>query len=104
MPDSRSRGRPPNVIELVPTGPSPADVTVGQVGPVAGDGAHRLVVEACRLDRVGTVTVPLTRPLRPACRGRGRTRWQGEDVVPCARLGFSMACCTVVATARSLLW
>src|SRR3712207_8482523 len=38
----------PNVIELVRTGPSLADLTVGQVGPVAGD--HPFLVEACRLE------------------------------------------------------
>jgi 4-phospho-D-threonate 3-dehydrogenase / 4-phospho-D-erythronate 3-dehydrogenase len=68
----------PNVIELAQTGPSLADVPVGQLSPVAGDGAYRFVVAACRLARDGVVDGIVTAPLNKAAMQAGGHKWPGH--------------------------
>ena len=70
--------RSPGVIELWQTGPSLADVTVGELSPVAGDGAYRFVVEACRLARDGVVDGIVTAPLNKAAMQAGGHKWPGH--------------------------
>src|SRR5829696_4049464 len=76
--DPRAAVNDPNVIELVQTGPSLADVPVGQLSPVAGDGAYRFVVEACRLARDGVVDGIVTAPLNKAAMQAGGHKWPGH--------------------------
>ena len=76
--DPRAAVNDPNVIELVQTGRSLADVPVGQLSPVAGDGAYRFVVEACRLARDGVVDGIVTAPLNKAAMQAGGHKWPGH--------------------------
>ena len=78
IPDPRAAVNDPNVIELVQSGPSLADVPVGQLSPVAGDGAYRFVVEACRLARDGVVDGIVTAPLNKAAMQAGGHKWPGH--------------------------
>ncbi|PPF54983.1 4-hydroxythreonine-4-phosphate dehydrogenase PdxA [Clavibacter michiganensis] len=68
----------PGTIELIQTGPSLADVPVGELSPAAGDGAYRFVVEACRLAREGEVDGIVTAPLNKAAMHAGGHRWPGH--------------------------
>lgn len=68
----------PGIIELIQTGPSLADVALGELSPVAGDGAHRFVVEACRLARNGEVDGIVTAPLNKAAMHAGGHNWPGH--------------------------
>src|SRR3712207_2609832 len=51
--DPRAATNDPQLVELLQTGPSLADVPVGLLSAEAGDAAYRFVVEACRLARAG---------------------------------------------------
>ncbi len=68
----------PGIIELIQTGPSLADVALGELSPVAGDGAYRFVVEACRLARNGEVDGIVTAPLNKAAMHAGGHNWPGH--------------------------
>lgn len=68
----------PGIIELIQTGPSLADVALGELSPVAGDGAYRFVVEACRLARNGEVDGIVTAPLNKAAMHTGGHNWPGH--------------------------
>jgi 4-hydroxy-L-threonine phosphate dehydrogenase PdxA len=68
----------PGTIELLQTGPSLADVPVGELSPEAGDGAYRFVVEACRLAREGEVDGIVTAPLNKAAMHAGGHQWPGH--------------------------
>jgi 4-hydroxythreonine-4-phosphate dehydrogenase len=68
----------PGTIELLQTGPSLADVPVGELSPEAGDGAYRFVVEACRLAREGEVDGIVTAPLNKAAMHAGGHKWPGH--------------------------
>ena len=68
----------PGTIELLQTGPSLADVPVGELSPEAGDGSYRFVVEACRLAREGEVDGIVTAPLNKAAMHAGGHRWPGH--------------------------
>ncbi|NII52083.1 4-hydroxythreonine-4-phosphate dehydrogenase PdxA [Frigoribacterium endophyticum] len=68
----------PGTIELLQTGPSLADVPVGELSPEAGDGAYRFVVEACRLAREGEVHGIVTAPLNKAAMHAGGHKWPGH--------------------------
>ncbi|MFJ3408408.1 4-hydroxythreonine-4-phosphate dehydrogenase PdxA [Promicromonospora sp. NPDC090134] len=68
----------PGTIELLQTGPSLADVPVGEISAAAGDGAYRFVVEACRLAREGQVDGIVTPPLNKAAMHAGGHRWPGH--------------------------
>ena len=61
----------PNIIEVIQTGGSLADVPVGKLSAPAGDGAYRFVVEACRLAREGAVDGIVTAPLNKAAMQAG---------------------------------
>ena len=76
--DARAATNDPAVIELVQTGPSLADVPVGELSGVAGDGAYRFVVEACRLAREGHVDAIVTAPLNKAAMHAGGHVWPGH--------------------------
>lgn len=76
--DPRATSNDPGVIELWQTGPSLADVAVGELSPVAGDGAYRFVVEACRLAREGVVDGIVTAPLNKAAMQAGGHKWPGH--------------------------
>ncbi|RNE64196.1 4-hydroxythreonine-4-phosphate dehydrogenase PdxA [Cryobacterium tepidiphilum] len=65
-------------IELLQTGPSLANVALGQLSPEAGDGAYRFVVEACRLAREGEVDGIVTAPLNKAAMHAGGHNWPGH--------------------------
>jgi len=68
----------PGTIELIQTGPSLADVPVGELSAEAGDGSYRFVVEACRLAREGEVDGIVTAPLNKAAMHAGGHRWPGH--------------------------
>lgn len=68
----------PGVIELIQTGPSLADVALGELSAVAGDGAYRFVVEACRLARLGEVDAIVTAPLNKAAMHAGGHNFPGH--------------------------
>lgn len=68
----------PGVVELIQAGPSLADVELGVLSPVAGDGAYRFVVEACRLAREGEVDGIVTAPLNKAAMHAGGHNWPGH--------------------------
>lgn len=68
----------PGTIELIQTGPSLADVPLGELSAAAGDGAYRFVVEACRLARAGEVDGIVTAPLNKAAMHAGGHNWPGH--------------------------
>ncbi|MCC3295966.1 4-hydroxythreonine-4-phosphate dehydrogenase PdxA [Arthrobacter sp. zg-Y411] len=68
----------PGTIELLQTGPSLADVPLGELSPVAGDASYRFVVEACRLAREGKVQGIVTAPLNKAAMHAGGHKWPGH--------------------------
>lgn len=76
--DPRDATNDPSLIEVVQTGPSLADVPVGELSPVAGDGAYRFVVEASRLAREGVVDAIVTAPLNKAAMQAGGHKWPGH--------------------------
>ncbi|MEV7692865.1 4-hydroxythreonine-4-phosphate dehydrogenase PdxA [Microbacterium sp. NPDC089189] len=76
--DVRDATNDPALIEVVQTGPSLAEVVVGELSPVAGDAAYRFVVEACRLAREGIVDAIVTAPLNKAAMHAGGHTWPGH--------------------------
>ncbi|MFP7834942.1 4-hydroxythreonine-4-phosphate dehydrogenase PdxA [Marisediminicola sp. LYQ134] len=68
----------PGTIELIQTGPSLADVKLGELSAQAGDGSYRFVVEACRLAREGEVDGIVTAPLNKAAMHAGGHKWPGH--------------------------
>ena len=76
--DPRAATNDPSTIEVIQTGGSLADVPLGQLSPVAGDGAYRFVVEACRLAREGRVDGIVTAPLNKAAMQAGGHKWPGH--------------------------
>ena len=76
--DPRAATNDPSTIEVIQTGGSLADVPVGQLSPVAGDGAYRFVVEACRLARERRVDGIVTAPLNKAAMQAGGHKWPGH--------------------------
>ena len=76
--DPGSATNDPGLIELIQTGPSLAEVPVGELSPLAGDGAYRFVVEACRLARDGAVDGIVTAPLNKAAMHAAGHRWPGH--------------------------
>ncbi|GEK79167.1 4-hydroxythreonine-4-phosphate dehydrogenase PdxA [Agrococcus baldri] len=68
----------PGTIELIQTGPSLEGVELGELSPVAGDGAYRFVVEACRLAREGEVDGIVTAPLNKAAMHAGGHGFPGH--------------------------
>jgi 4-hydroxythreonine-4-phosphate dehydrogenase len=76
--DPRAARNDPSTIELIQTGGSLADVPAGELSPVAGDGAYRFVVEACRLAREGQVDGIVTAPLNKAAMQAGGHKWPGH--------------------------
>jgi 4-phospho-D-threonate 3-dehydrogenase / 4-phospho-D-erythronate 3-dehydrogenase len=76
--DPRAAANDPAVIEVVQTGPSLADVPLGEISSAAGDGAYRFVVEACRLAREGAVDGIVTAPLNKAAMHAGGHNWPGH--------------------------
>jgi 4-hydroxythreonine-4-phosphate dehydrogenase len=76
--DPRAAANDPGVIELWQTGGSLADVEVGVLSAVAGDGSYRFVVEACRLAREGLVDGIVTAPLNKAAMQAGGHKWPGH--------------------------
>jgi 4-hydroxythreonine-4-phosphate dehydrogenase len=68
----------PNIIEVIQTGGSLADVPVGELSASAGDGAYRFVVEACRLAGEGAVDGIVTAPLNKAAMQAGGHKWPGH--------------------------
>ncbi|MBG6183064.1 4-hydroxythreonine-4-phosphate dehydrogenase [Arthrobacter sp. CAN_A214] len=68
----------PGIIELLQTGPSLADVKIGELSAAAGDGSYRFVVEACRLAREGKVQGIVTAPLNKAAMHAGGHKWPGH--------------------------
>jgi 4-hydroxythreonine-4-phosphate dehydrogenase len=76
--DPRAAVNDPGVIELWQTGPSLAEVEVGRLSAVAGDGSYRFVVEACRLAKEGVVDGIVTAPLNKAAMQAGGHKWPGH--------------------------
>jgi 4-hydroxythreonine-4-phosphate dehydrogenase len=76
--DPRQAVNDPQVIELIQTGGSLADVQVGQLSALAGDGAYRFVVAACALAREGKVDAIVTAPLNKAAMQAGGHKWPGH--------------------------
>ncbi len=68
----------PGTIELIQVGDSLEAVTLGELSPVAGDGAYRFVVEACRLAREGQADGIVTAPLNKAAMHAGGHKWPGH--------------------------
>src|SRR5829696_6595649 len=80
--DPRASTNDPNLIELIQTGSSLADVEVGELSAKAGDGAYRFVVEACRLAHEGLVDGIVTAPLNKAAMQAGGHKWPGHTELP----------------------
>jgi 4-phospho-D-threonate 3-dehydrogenase / 4-phospho-D-erythronate 3-dehydrogenase len=76
--DPRASTNDPNLIELIQTGNSLAEIEVGELSANAGDGAYRFVVEACRLAREGLVDGIVTAPLNKAAMQAGGHKWPGH--------------------------
>jgi 4-hydroxythreonine-4-phosphate dehydrogenase len=76
--DPRAAKNHPDTVELVQAGPSLADVPVGELSPVAGDGAYRFVVEACRLVKAGRADAIVTAPLNKAAMHAGGHDFAGH--------------------------
>ena len=76
--EPRAATNDPGTIELLQTGPSLADVPVGELSEAAGDGAYRFVVEACRLAREGHVDAIVTAPLNKAAMHAAGHDWPGH--------------------------
>ena len=76
--DPRAARNDPGTIELVQTGDSLGAVPVGELSAAAGDGAFRVVVEACRLAREGRVDGIVTAPLNKAAMHAGGHIWPGH--------------------------
>jgi 4-hydroxythreonine-4-phosphate dehydrogenase len=76
--DPRAATNDPDLIEVLQTGPSLGEVPTGELSPVAGDGAYRFVVEACRLAREGLVDGIVTAPLNKAALHAGGHNWPGH--------------------------
>jgi 4-hydroxythreonine-4-phosphate dehydrogenase len=76
--DPRAATNDAGTIELVQTGPSLADVVLGELSAAAGDGAYRFVVEACRLAREGHVDGIVTAPLNKAAMHAAGHVWPGH--------------------------
>ena len=76
--DPRASTNDPNLIELIQTGNSLAEIEVGELSAKAGDGAYRFVVEACRLAREGLVDGIVTAPLNKAAMQAGGHKWPGH--------------------------
>lgn len=74
----RAASNDPALIELIQVGGSLASVAVGELSGVAGDGAYRFVVEACRLAREGAVDGIVTAPLNKAAMHKGGHKWPGH--------------------------
>jgi 4-hydroxythreonine-4-phosphate dehydrogenase len=87
--DPRSASNDPTLIELIQTGPSLADVGVGELSAAAGDGAYRFVVEACRLAREGLVDGIVTAPLNKAAMQAGGHKWPGHTELLAHEFGVS---------------
>ena len=68
----------PDVIDLLQTGPSLADVPLGELSSAAGDGAYRFVVEACRLAKAGEIDGIVTAPLNKAAMHAGGHDFPGH--------------------------
>lgn len=68
----------PSVIEVVQTGPSLAEVPVGELSAQTGDAAYRFVVEACRLAKAGEVDAIVTPPLNKAAMHAGGHTFPGH--------------------------
>ena len=76
--DPRDVDNDPDVINLVQIGHSLAQVPVGKLDPVAGDGAYRFVVAACALAKEGKVDAIVTAPLNKAAMHAGGHKWPGH--------------------------
>lgn len=76
--DPRAARNDPDTIELVQAGPSLADVAIGELSPVAGDGAYRFVVEACSLVKDGKADAIVTAPLNKAAMHAGGHNFAGH--------------------------
>ncbi len=68
----------PNRIDLMQVGPSLKEVRPGEQSGLAGDGAYRFVVEACRLAKAGTVNGIVTAPLNKAAMYEAGHNWPGH--------------------------
>lgn len=68
----------PGTIELIQVGDSLESVSLGELSPIAGDGAYRFVVEACRLAREGQADGIVTAPLNKAAMHAGGHKWPGH--------------------------
>ncbi len=76
--DPRDVDNDPDVINLVQIGHSLAQVPVGKLDPVAGDGAYRFVVAGCALAKEGKVDAIVTAPLNKAAMHAGGHKWPGH--------------------------
>ncbi len=76
--EPRAARNDPGTVELIQTGESLAEVPVGELSALAGDGAYRFVVEACRLAREGMVDGIVTPPLNKAAMHAAGHRWPGH--------------------------
>ena len=96
----RPRARPPTTpapIELIQTGPSLADVPVGELSPAAGDGSYRFVVEACRPGPRGRVDGIVTAPLNKAAMHAGGHNWPGHTELLAHEFGVENFCLVLSA-------
>lgn len=83
----------PDAIDLIQVGPDLGEVPFGEISPIAGDGAYRFVVEACRLARAGSVQGIVTAPLNKAAMHAGGHNWPGHTELLAHEFGvenFSM--------------
>ncbi|WP_120003969.1 4-hydroxythreonine-4-phosphate dehydrogenase PdxA [Nesterenkonia muleiensis] len=79
----------PKTIEVIQAGPSLAHLPMGQLSAEAGDGAHRFVVEACRMAKTGEVDAIVTPPLNKAAMHAGGHSFPGHTELLAHEFGVS---------------
>ncbi len=76
--DPREAVNDPARIDLIQTGPSLKDVTIGEISGQAGDASYRFVVDACARAKRGEVSGIVTAPLNKAAMHAGGHNWPGH--------------------------
>ena len=77
----------PRLVEVVQVGEPMAEVPVGELSAVAGDGSYRFVVAACDLAKEGAVDGIVTAPLNKAAMHAGGHRYPGHTELLAEQFG-----------------
>lgn len=77
----------PALVEVVQIGESIAEVPIGELSPVAGDGSYRFVVAACDLAKEGAIDGIVTAPLNKAAMHAGGHKYPGHTELLAEQFG-----------------